>query len=305
MPAVREMPPDIADAALPHVPGATHRMVTIDAHDVGPLDVHVIEAGDGPPVLMLHGWPQDAWSWHSVVPLLADDYRVICPDLRGFGWSDAPGRGYDGATFGADAIALLDALDIERSFLVGHDWGGFGAFAAALAAPRRIERMLVLNTAPPWVPRSPRLLLTAWRAWYAAALALFGDRIASRRPDLIARALRSDAVHDRITDAEARAYAQRLARPESAQATKLLYQSYMRSFREVTLRRRYEQLRLTVPTRFLFGTQDGAISPLVLRDLERHCDDIVVELVEDSGHFIANEKPELVAQRARELFGAA
>jgi pimeloyl-ACP methyl ester carboxylesterase len=280
-------------------------MVTIQAHDVGPLDVHVIEAGSGPPVLLLHGWPQDAWSWHGVVPLLADDYRLICPDLRGFGWSEAPGRGYNGQTFGADAIALLDALEVERSFVVGHDWGGFAAFAAAIAAPSRVERMLVLNTAPPWVSPSPRLLLTLWRSWYVVALATFGDRIASRRPDLIARALRADAVHDRIDEAEARAYAQRLARPQSAHATKLLYRSFLRSFREVAIRRRFEPLRLTVPTRVLFGTHDGALSPLLLRGIERHCDDLTVELVEDSGHFIANEKPELVARRARELFGDA
>lgn len=292
-----------AAGEIPEVPGATHRTVTIATHDVGPLDVHVIEAGSGPPVLMLHGWPQDAWCWHDVVPLLADDYRLICPDLRGFGWSAAPGSGYNGQTFGADAIALLDALEIERAFLVGHDWGGFAAFAAAIAAPHRFERMLVLNTAPPWTPRSPRLLLTLWRVWYVVALAIFGERI-TRRPELIARLLRADSVQGRIGDEEALAYARRLARPESAHATKLLYRSYLRSFREVALKRRYDSLRLTVPTRFLFGARDKAISPLVLSDLERHCDDITIEMVEDSGHFVANERPELVAQRARELFGA-
>jgi pimeloyl-ACP methyl ester carboxylesterase len=70
----------------------------------------------------------------------------------------------------------------------------------------------------------------------------------------------------------------------------------------VLLQRRFEELRLRVPARVVFGAQDGALSPVVLRGIERHCDDIAVELVPDSGHFIPEEKPELVAERAAELF---
>jgi pimeloyl-ACP methyl ester carboxylesterase len=70
----------------------------------------------------------------------------------------------------------------------------------------------------------------------------------------------------------------------------------------VAIERRYANLRLTVPTRFLFGTQDLAVSHHLLEGVERHCDDLTVELVEDSGHFIPEEKPELVAERAAELF---
>lgn len=279
-------------------------MVTIQTHDAGPLDVHCYEAGSGPPVLLLHGWPQHAWAWRYVVPLLADRHRLICPDLRGFGWSAAPGHGYNGVTFGADAIALLDALEIDRAHVIGHDWGGFAAFAAGIAAPQRIDSMVVLNTLPPWIEISPRLARELWRTSYAFVLAAIGDRLVTSRPQLIAKMLRGDAVHDGISWDDALAYAEQLRRPESAQATKQLYGSYVRSFREVVIRRRFEDLRLTVPTRFLFGAQDLAVSHLALAGIERHCDDIAVELVEDSGHFIAEEKPELVAERAAELFGA-
>ena len=75
-------------------------------------------------MLLLHGWPQHAWCWRHVIPLLADDHRLIAPDLRGFGWSDCPAGGYDPATFAADAVALLDALGVERAHVIGHDWGG-------------------------------------------------------------------------------------------------------------------------------------------------------------------------------------
>jgi pimeloyl-ACP methyl ester carboxylesterase len=285
----------------PDIPGAEQRTVTVATHDAGPLDLHFQEAGDGPPVLLLHGWPQDSACWRHVFPLLAGRHRLIAPDLRGFGRSGAADH-YNGETFGADAVALLDALGIERAHLIGHDWGGFAAFAAGIAAPARIASMVVLNTVPPWVEPSPRLALELWRTAYAFVLAALGDRIVRSRPDLIARMLRADRVQDGMSRADAEAYAARLQRPESARATALLYRSYVRSFREVMIRRRYQHLRLTVPTRFVFGTNDLAVSPLMLRGIERHCDDIVVELVPDSGHFIAEEKPELIAERAAELF---
>ncbi len=288
--------------SAPDVPGARQRTVTIQAHDVGPLDLHLYDAGDGPPVLLLHGWPQDAVSWRYVIPLLADRHRLIAPDLRGFGQSDAPGRGYNGQTFGADAIALLDALEIERAHVIGHDWGGFAAFAAGLAAPKRIASMVALSTLPPWVSVSPRLVLELWRTSYAFLLAALGEQIVLSRPELIAKMLRGDRVHDGISRADAEAYAARLQRPESARATSLLYRSYVRSFREVVVRRRYADLRLSVPARFLIGGNDYVIKPRMLDGVERHCDDLTVELVPDSGHFIQEEKPELVAERAAELF---
>ncbi|HEX2161296.1 MAG TPA: alpha/beta hydrolase [Thermoleophilaceae bacterium] len=288
--------------APPEIPGAEQRSVTIDTHDVGPLGIHLYDAGDGPPVLLLHGWPQDAACWRHVIPRLADRHRLIAPDLRGFGRSDAPDSGYDGMTFGADAIALLDALEIERAHVIGHDWGGFAAFAAGIAAPSRIASMVVLNTIPPWVEPSPRLVLELWRTSYAFALAAFGERIVRGRPDVIARMLRADRVHDGITRADAEAYAARLQRPESARATALLYRSYTRSFKAVMVERRFKDLRLSVPTRFLFGTNDMAVPRQLLNGVERHCDDLVVEYVADSGHFIQEEKPGLVAEQAAELF---
>jgi len=297
------MPTANAIPAPPHIAGAVQRVVTIQTHDDGPLDVHLYEAGSGPPVLLLHGWPQDAWSWNRVIPRLADRYRLIAPDLRGFGQSGAPAGNYDGVTLGADAIALLDALEIERAHLIGHDWGGFAAFAAGIAAPQRFASIVVLNTIPPWVELSPRAALELWRTWYVFLFAAVGERLVRNRPGLIARMLLADrASENGVTHAEAEGYAARLRRPESARATQLLYRSYVRSFKAVIVERRFQDLRLSVPARFLFGTNDKAISPRMLAGIENHCDDIELELVPGSGHFVAEEQPELVAQRAHELF---
>jgi pimeloyl-ACP methyl ester carboxylesterase len=85
---------DIDTADLPRVVGVTHRFVDIPGLD-GPVRLHVAEAGEGDALLMLHGWPQHWYCRRHMVPDLARDYRLIMPDLRGFGWSGAPGYGYD------------------------------------------------------------------------------------------------------------------------------------------------------------------------------------------------------------------
>ena len=132
-------------ADIPHVTGVAHEFV-----DAGGLRTHVATAGHGPPVVLLHGWPQHWYEWRDVIPLLAPHARVICPDLRGFGWTDVPERGYEKDQLKRDVLALLDALELERVTFAGHDWGGYVGFMLALDHPDRIESFLALNVLPPW-----------------------------------------------------------------------------------------------------------------------------------------------------------
>jgi pimeloyl-ACP methyl ester carboxylesterase len=298
----------VPEAPLPTIPGASRRMVAIETADVGRLELHVLELGDGPPVLMLHGWPQHAGCWRLVAPRLAERHRVICPDLRGFGASDAPGSGYRSPTFAADAVALLDALELERVGLVGHDWGGFSGFLVSLRHPERVAAYLALNTPLPWARLTPRVILNTWRSWYAVMLAtpVLGQAVVERGPQLIARLLRHDAVEAGISREEAVQYARSLAKPAQGRATNLLYRSYLRSFVQLPSGGGSGGARrLTVPTRLLFGARDFFITKhLVLGDHADHADDLRVELVEDSGHFIPEERPDLVARRALELFAS-
>jgi pimeloyl-ACP methyl ester carboxylesterase len=284
-------PPDIA--------GAVHRYAQIETADSGPLRVHYAEAGSGPPLLLLHGWPQHFWCWRRVVPLLAGDFRLICPDLRGFGWTDAPGRGYDNETFAADAVALLDALGIERAGVIGHDWGGFTSFLIALNHADRTSRVLALSTPIPWLRPSPRLAAAAWRTWYAWVLAAIGHEAVRRRPGLVRMMLRPGAPDDAIDEHAAELYAERFREPARAEATRLLYRSYVRT---ALTPGRYEALRLTAPTRLIVGREEQAIPEAFLRGFEPHADDMTLELVEGCGHFIPEERPELVAERAAALF---
>ena len=100
-------------------------------------------------------------------PQLAGQYRLICPDWRGFGWSEAPTREYDTASRAADILGLMDALDLRRARLIAHDWGGHAAFLAAPQAPERVSHLLAVNAAHPWL-RQRQLLPQLWRFWPTA-----------------------------------------------------------------------------------------------------------------------------------------
>jgi pimeloyl-ACP methyl ester carboxylesterase len=234
------------------------------------------------------------------VPLLASQRRLLMPDLRGFGWTEVPGRGYDAETFAADAVALLDALELERVQLAGHDWGGYASLLAGLKHPERFSRILVMNAPVPWVRASPRLARQLAMSWYGSvnAAPLLGRRVHERSLTWVAWVLRRNLVDPgAITAGEAGIFARRYAIPERARAAQLLYRAYNQAFLDVLVRRRYDAERLTVPTRMLFGTRDKYISRALTEGWEGHADDFAVEYVEDSGHFIVEEKPELVAER--------
>jgi pimeloyl-ACP methyl ester carboxylesterase len=229
-------------------------------------------------------------------------HRLIAPDLRGFGWSEAPGSGYDCETFAADQIALLDELGLDRVDVIGHDWGGWTLWILALRHPDRIRRALPLNIPHPWPRIGLRTVLDqSWRGWYAAlnALPAVGP-LAMRAAGNASGFLRRANTGRPFSDEEVELYADRFREHARASAAASLYRYY---FRAMLTGGGLSGKHLIAPTRLLFGTRDVAISTRLVRDgWQGHADDMEVELVEDSGHFIVDEKPDLVAERALELF---
>jgi pimeloyl-ACP methyl ester carboxylesterase len=270
----------------PQLDGVRSRYV-----DAGGLRVYVAEAGpdDGDPILLLHGWPQHHYEWRHVIPLLAGERRLICPDLRGFGWSDAPDGTIDAETFAADADALLDALKIDRVDLIGHDWGGYSGFLLCLRHPERVRRFLALGTPHPFNRVTPQLALGSWRAWYTLPLAA---GIVRYKPEVVGRILAREGIPDRDVEV----FVERLREPARAHATARLYRSYQRGVLGA-VRGSYRSLRLQTPTRLLWGERDQALPRAALTGFAPYADDMELELV-PGGHFIADRRPELVAEWA-------
>ena len=285
---------------MPHLAGVSHRTV-----DVGGLRVHVAEAGQGEPLVLLHGWPQHWWCWRRVVPLLQDSYRLVVPDLRGHGWTDAPGTGYDKEQLATDLLGLLDALELPRVGLVGHDWGGWTGFLAALRAPERFSALLALGIVHPFQRPTVGRALQSWRLAYQVALStpVLAERVLQASPVLVEAVVRAGTVRRSGDDAETRTYGEVLQDPSRARASSQLYREFvLREGLPVALGR-YRGTRLTVPTRLVVGDGDPVATPALLEGWQGCATDMQVEVLPGVGHFVPEEAPEEVARRARALFG--
>jgi pimeloyl-ACP methyl ester carboxylesterase len=284
------------------VPGVEHRFV-----QAGDLRMHVAEAGppDGEPVLLVHGWPQHWYEWREVMPGLADRFRVLAPDLRGLGWTDAPASGYLKEEMAGDIVRLLDALDVRSVYLVGHDWGGFIGFLLCLLHPGRVRRYLALNIIHPWVSFRVRNAPELLRLSYQLPIITPGvNHRVIGRPDFMPRFLKTGAAHKGAwSERDIEAFRAPLREPSRIRASARIYRSFLARELAPMLRGRYRRYRLRTPTLLLFGVRDFAIRPEVLRGYEPYADDMRVELVEDSAHFIAEERPDLVLDRALSFFG--
>ena len=121
----------------------------------------MVTGGDGPPLLLVHGWPQTWYAWRLVMPALARDFQVVAPDQRGTGLSGKPEDGYDTGTLAGDLVALMDALGHERFAVAGHDTGMWIGYALAADHPDRVARLAVAETPLPGVSPSPPLFASA------------------------------------------------------------------------------------------------------------------------------------------------
>jgi pimeloyl-ACP methyl ester carboxylesterase len=283
------MPP-----AMPELDGVEH-----SHHDLPTgVRVHLASAGpeDAPPVLALHGWPQHWWSWRAVIGALGGEFRVLCPDLRGLGWSSAAGDDdYRKQRMADDAIALLDALGLDRVRLVGHDWGAWTAILTALAAPERVSSLLALSIGHPWVPTSIALC-HGWLMAYQLPLAppFVGERLIGdgRLPRAMLRNGRRDGTQ--WTDEELETYVAVLREPSIAHASSKLYRDFLTREMPASASGGFRGRRFAMPARLMIGSREPfrAFSAGWPGELD---------VVDGTGHFLPEEAPQAVAERIRAM----
>jgi len=291
---------------MPQVEGVSHR----DIHARG-LRFHVAEAGpaDGPPVVLLHGWPQHWFMWRDVIPALASDgRRVIAPDLRGLGWSDAPQRGYLKQELADDVLALLSELGVERFDLIGHDWGAYAGFLICLTAGGRDRVGHYVGCSIPhlWPPQERPSLRRLLTLWYQVALGSPGLGAGLMRQGRFTRQVLTVArSHGRYSDEELAAFVDVLRQAGPANATSQYYRTFLRHELRPLISGAMKERTLTTPTHLLWGRRDQILQGShATGQHERYAPNMTIEWVDDTGHFLPEERPELVVERARELFGS-
>lgn len=266
--------------------------------DTGRLRTQLTEVGDGPPVLLLHGWPQHSYAWRHVIPRLAASHRVFAADARGAGGSAAPTTGYGTTDLVADVAALLDTLELDQVDIVGHDRGGAIGFRLALDHPERVRRLVAINALHPYV--RPRAMAPhAWRyLWTPFVETRFVGRWMLRHQPWFVRALLRLGVADRAAmraDAIAE-YVDGVRRAAYARAGEELMHEF--AYHEIiSMLRHRERRRLEQPALLLVGGADRLTPPGMLGELPSYATKLEVEVVRGAGHHLPEERPDFVAER--------
>jgi pimeloyl-ACP methyl ester carboxylesterase len=288
-------------ATCPRLPdeaaiGLRHRFVELGGTASG-VRLHLVEAGSGPLVLLLHGFPEFWYGWRAQIPALADHFHVVAPDLRGYNLSDKPASGYDFETLAADVPALVRALGAERAHVVGHDWGGMVAWGAAMLHPEVVDRLAILNAPHPGaylreLGRNPKQWLRSWYIGLFQVRWLAEGALTRGHGQGVADLLLSTTVEPEcFWPDHLPPYRRAILRPDAARATLAYYRALV-----ATPPWRVQRLIRPIPAASLliWGMKDPALVPELTSGLERWVPDLRVERIPDASHWVQHERPALV-----------
>jgi len=263
------------------------------------IRIHYVEQGEGFPVVLLHGFPELWYSWrHQIPALAAAGLRAIAPDLRGYGETDKPAEleAYDMEHLVGDLVGLLDALEIEKAVIVGHDWGGMVVWSAALMAPERVERVVGVNT-----PLLPRSALPPTKVIKDSGDNRVQYMIFFQEPG------RAEAFFERDLEGSLRRfYFGAGSRPGYMSDEDV--QVYVEAFRKGGLTgplnfyrnidRNWEQAaalegkQVTCPALMVMAEKDPVLRPELTAGMETRAPNLRKELIRDCGHWTQQEKAE-------------
>jgi pimeloyl-ACP methyl ester carboxylesterase len=285
------------------------------------VDLHVVEKGVGKPVLLLHGFPELAHSWRHQIEAIADaGYRVLAPDMRGFGRSEAPAEieAYDVVELCGDVTRLLDGIGAERAAIVGHDWGANVAWHFALMHPEHTACVAGLSV--PLVPRAPAPPLGIMRKHLGEDFYI----VWFQEPGVAEEALERDVRRTILTPAVWTAeWAARNGDnpPVPPFMTEDDVAVYVEAFEQTGFRgglnwyrnidRNWERTAdldgrtIDVPALFMAGTRDSTMKWMSPEVMEGRVTDLRIERVEGAGHWLQQERPDEVNRALLALFEEA
>lgn len=266
--------------------------------DTGDVRLHAVIGGDGPPLLLIHGWPGSWYYWRLVMPALAGEFEVVAVDQRGIGLSDKPEEGYDAGTLAGDLIGLMDALGHEQFAVVGVDTGMLIGYALAADHPYRVER-LALGEAPlPGITPLPPLVLpdaVVDRLWHIPfnQLAETNEKLVRGREDIFFGAeFSASAGTKKLPDDVVAYYVDGLASsPEALHGSFQLYRSFGATAAQNGERK---TRRLPMPVLAMGGAESGGA--MAADTMKLVADDVETLIIPGVGHWLAEQAPdELVA----------
>ena len=281
-------------SGAPNLPAGFRDTFTSRYVDAGALRMHAVIGGKGPPLLLVHGWPQTWYQWRLVMPALARDFQVVAVDQRGIGLSDKPETGYDAGAQANDMVALMEALGHRRFAMVGFDTGMPIGYALAADHPDRLERLVVGEAVITGVTPSPPLIVPGplnKRLWHIAFNRLgpeLNEALVRGREHIYFGAEYAASAGTPLPDHVVRYYVERLA--SGPDALRGSFGSYRAIDTSIAQNLRRKNRRLALPILAVGGGRglgEGTVNTMRLV-----ADDVQGHIIPESGHWVAEEAPE-------------
>jgi pimeloyl-ACP methyl ester carboxylesterase len=282
------MPPP-KDKTMNPVPIESHRAL------VNGVRLHYLKAGQGEPVVLLHGWPQTSHAWRKVMPQLAGRFTVIAPDLRGLGDSDKPAAGYDKRTVAQDIFELARALCFETFHLVGHDLGMQVAYALAASHPKAVRSLTLIEALLAGLGLEGAMNFTQPHAFIHMALNMQRDfaeaLVAGKERLYIEHHLRPFAYDpEAIAQEDVDRYVRSYSAPGGMRAGFEHYRSY---FQDAADNKVFAQTQLPMPVLAIGG--EASLGEYVAGTLKPLAQSLQSRIAARAGHYVPEEQPQWLA----------
>jgi len=279
-------------SGAPNLPAGFTDTFTSRFVDTGDLRLHAVIGGEGPPLLLVHGWPESWYAWRRLMPALARDFEVIAVDQRGIGLSDKPQSGYDTGTLAGDLVALMDALGHERFSLVGHDTGFAVGYALAADHPDRVDSIALAEIpGPPMASASPPLFVPAplnnklWHIPFSRVEKVPEQLIAGREDIFFGYefAVQGGQLPDDVIEY----YVRLVSTPDALRGSLGFYRSLDATLAQNEMRK---SRRLTMPVLAIGG--EASYGGHVGDAMKHLADDVQSAVIPGAGHWVAEEAPD-------------
>jgi pimeloyl-ACP methyl ester carboxylesterase len=261
--------------------------------------LHYVRGGNGPAIILLHGFPADWYAYHQVMPLLAKKFTVVAVDLRGVGGSSATQGGYESPNMAEDIRQLMHQLKLEQVYVVGHDIGGMVAYAFARLYPKETRGVMILDVPLPGIDPWEESIAGPgfWHIPFHQTPNLPEQFLAGRQAVYIRYILDSDGLmlNRHFNNSDIAHYAASYSEPDHLRAGLGLYRAFPANGKFNAAQRS----AIDVPLVWAAGEKSffGKIGSRIAEDLRAHgCRNVKSEIIKDSGHWVMIEQPEIVAE---------
>lgn len=269
------------------------------------IQLHYAEEGSGKLVILLHGFPEFWYGWKNQIPVLAKEYRVVAPDMRGYNLSDKPENvsDYKIQTLAKDIAELIRALGEEKAIVVGHDWGAAVAWAVASLHPEVVEKLAILNVPHPnEMSRAFKgFNFSQWKkSWYIFffQLPFFPERVVGTEKFFRATFKNMLMRKGAVSREDIAMYVQAYRQPGAVRAAVAYYRAAFRSFLTAV-----KMPNIQAPLLMLWGEHDTALGKELTYRTKQYCTN-TCEILYDStsGHFVQHDNPDWVNQHLLKFF---